>query len=171
MFLPSIGTSEYLVCTRCEARAINNKRQIVGRDRVPGGQYHAVLWKVTFTYFVPTDLQPGAGINALSLGAAALVPTALLSSETVDARELDPAHFTLGDERGDDTPVARGRDGRPVSELRDVNGDGRPDLVLYFDQPALERNRDLTRETAELVLVGDLGDGTVLRGADKVVVR
>ncbi|HKG92494.1 MAG TPA: hypothetical protein VKA84_11400 [Gemmatimonadaceae bacterium] len=55
--------------------------------------------------------------------------------------------------------------------FEDVDRDGDLDLVAYFDQSALERNRDLTSATTELVLAGVLGDGRCVRGTDRVVVR
>jgi len=48
--------------------------------------------------------------------------------------------------------------------FEDVDRDGDLDLVAYFDQSALERNRDLTSATTELMLAGGPGDGGTSAG-------
>jgi hypothetical protein len=134
------------------------------------GENRATAYGVN-DYGVLSDVQPGLSPNVLPYGVGGYLPVALLTTAEADAREIDPAVLTLGDERGTDTPVARGRDGRPMSQLTDVDGDGDLDLLVHFDQTALERNGDLTRVTTQLVLTGDLGDGRVARGSDRVMVR
>jgi hypothetical protein len=40
--------------------------------------------------------------------------------------------------------------------------------VAYFDVQAMKRNGELTVSTKRLVLNGDFGDGTAIRGGDSV---
>jgi hypothetical protein len=54
--------------------------------------------------------------------------------------------------------------------LKDVDGDGRQDLVATFDLAALAKNGDLTAGTTRLVLLGARKDGRRIRGRDAVVV-
>jgi hypothetical protein len=58
---------------------------------------------------------------------------AVLSSEDVDALQIDAGTLTLGDNVGEDVRVMTGADGGLEADERDVNRDGRIDLVVRFD--------------------------------------
>lgn len=134
----------------------------------PGPSCRAVLWRVRFVY--PFDVAVGPGVygDRVTLGAGGLLPAALLSAGGAEACTLDPAAFTLGNGDGHDTPVARGQDKQPLASCEDADGDGDLDLVLQFEQKALELNRDLLAGANLLVLYGDLGDGDAVEGKAKV---
>jgi hypothetical protein len=88
-----------------------------------------------------------------------LLPAAVVSIATLDARTLDPATIVLGDESGTDTPVGKRKNGRYYATFEDVNNDGRLDLVLQFEVPALVANGDLTLASTSLTLRGVLSNG------------
>jgi hypothetical protein len=118
---------------------------------------------------VPIDIMPTSNVNPVNLRERGMLPVAILSTADFDATEVDPALVTLGDEDGDDTPVAQRPNGTYFASIGDVNRDGLPDLVLHFRIPALVSNGDLTAATTELVLLGGLNDGcTQVRGSDVV---
>jgi len=109
--------------------------------------------------------------NPIKLGKKGLVPVAILSTATFDARTADPSKIVLGDEVGTDTPVAQQNRGTYHAKFEDVNGDGRVDLVVMFDAVALASNNDIVAGTTQLVLRGFLGNGcTNFRGAESVVI-
>jgi subtilisin family serine protease len=119
----------------------------------------------------PIDImiRPDDHPNPINLGSRGRLPVVVLSSADFDASTLDPATVVLGNETGTDTPVARRPNGTYFASLEDVNGDGRPDLVLHFEIPALVASGDLTLATTQLVLRGFLADGcTNVRGVDSV---
>ena len=122
---------------------------------------------------VGLDITPGSTPNAVSLKKKGSLPVAILSSATFDATTIDPASVRLGDESGTDTGVERLR-GRYNTGVSDVNGDGRPDLVLTFSVPQLVDNRDLIPTSTSLVIRGSQGasGGSCVnfRGTDAVVV-
>lgn len=57
---------------------------------------------------------------------------------------------------GTDTEVDKQK-GRYQSRVDDVNGDGRPDLIVSFSVPLLISNGDLTQSTTSLVMRGFQG--------------
>lgn len=97
----------------------------------------------------------------------------MLSEPRFDASKLDPARFTLGDWRDDDVRVARDAKGVPLAARLDVDRDGDVDLLLSFDQTELERTRELTSRTRQLVLAADLGEGNGIYAVNgvKVIVK
>ncbi|HEX6746119.1 MAG TPA: hypothetical protein VF092_02310 [Longimicrobium sp.] len=119
---------------------------------------------------VRIDIKPGSDPNSIKLNAVgdARIAVAVLSDASFDATKVVPSTVTLGDESGADTPVDTRNNGTLFASVSDVNGDGRPDLVLHFSRLALLANGDLTPATTFLVLRGSLGDGTYIRGTDAV---
>lgn len=77
---------------------------------------------------ISLDIKPGsAAVAPLNPKAKGKVPVALLSSDTFDATQVDEASLTFG---------ALGNEGsfsHCDKSRRDVNGDGKPDLVCHFD--------------------------------------
>ncbi|MDB4882264.1 MAG: hypothetical protein JWL95_1030 [Gemmatimonadetes bacterium] len=127
---------------------------------------------VTVGYVVvDLSIMPGSSPSPISLKKSGGLPVAILSSPTFDARTVDVASVRLGDEAGTDTPVAMQKS-RYQSRFEDVNGDGRLDLVLTFDVPALIANGDLKSSTTSLVVrgfQGSTGDSCInFRGVGSV---
>src|SRR5262245_10914510 len=74
---------------------------------------------------VAIDIQPGSDPNILRLRSAGVIPVAILSSPTFDARTIDPHTVSLA---GAGVKTVGKRD-RPRCHEQDVNGDGLVDLV------------------------------------------
>ena len=93
----------------------------------------------------------------------------MLSAAGFDAPALvKVSTVTLGDDAGHGTPVAMRPNGSYMASAEDVNGDGRPDLVLHVDRAALIAAGALTPSSTQLVLLAELTDGRQVRGADAV---
>jgi len=138
------------------AFGINNLGQVAGECTSPV-TIRAVLWQVPIRAAI--DLMPGSSANSLKIDGKGKVQVA-----------VNPASLTLGDEDARDTPVSQSNKSQPISVFKDVNGDGRVDLVVTFDLAALVQNGDLTASTTRLVLLGARKDGRPVRGRDAVVV-
>lgn len=124
---------------------------------------------LTVPYFaIGIDISPTQSPNPVSLSNRGLLPVAILSTATFDARQVDPSTVTLGNETGSDTQVARQNNGRWQSKIEDANGDGRPDMIVMVEVPALVRNGDLTASSTQLVLRGYANGCTNFRGVDAV---
>lgn len=126
---------------------------------------------------VEIDIKPGSEENPINLKDRGLVPVALLTTSTdagesvdFDAADANPASLTLGNDDGDDTPVAARKNGTLMAEPEDVDEDGDLDLILHFRTQDLVENGDLDEETEELFLNGETLDGTPLVGSDVVTI-
>jgi hypothetical protein len=82
---------------------------------------------------VGIDIKPGAFPNSINLGSNGVVPVAILSTATFDARDVDISSITLAGAN-----VRLKGTGTPMASFQDVNGDGRLDLVVQVSTQALE---------------------------------
>jgi hypothetical protein len=122
-------------------------------------------------YVVDIQVTPDQNRNPIRLRQGGRLPVAVFSTSEFDATALDVTSITLGNEDGNDTPVAQRRNGTYYATYEDVNGDGLLDLVVHFEVPALVANGDLSAATTELVLLGSMNDAcTQVRGTDQVTV-
>ena len=153
----------------CAAGTYNVVLSVKDKDNGTGSDNLALT---VLYYAVTLDIMPTETPNPIKLGKKGLIPVALLSTATFDARTADPSTITLGDELGTDTRVAQQRKGTYHAAFEDVNADGRLDLVLQFDAVALANNNDVTAATTQLVLRGFGGSGacTNFRGTEAVVI-
>ena len=129
----------------------------------PGGFEGADLADVRAVHSAvtaPVEVKPGSFVAPINLKARGPLPVALLSTPALDALAVDPASIALGD------PVT-GHTASPVSwTTEDVNGDGRPDLLLRFSTQGLVLAGAITNDTTRLVLTGRSADGrSVIGGA------
>jgi len=103
------------------------------------------------------DILPGAFPNHIQRGSPAAVEVAVLSSWDFDATTVDPTGVTVA-----------GAPCRPARRSRrDVDGDGRPDLVVE----TRARQMALTTADREAAVELQLPDGRVLHDADWVTVH
>ncbi len=108
---------------------------------------------------VEIDIKPGSYPNSINLGSHGVVPVAIFSTATFDARQVDPMTVTLAD-----AGVRVKGKGTPQASFEDVNGDGLLDLVMHVETEGL----NLTAADTRAVLRGNTFDGTRIRGTDTV---
>jgi hypothetical protein len=116
---------------------------------------------------VGLDVLPGVSPNVIDLDASAYstIPVAVLSADGFDATKLSGSSLKLGNGSGTEASVVSGS----VS-YRDVDGDGRADLVASFSRSTLKSNGDLTTSTTQLVLAATHADGRRVKAVDVVQV-
>ena len=119
---------------------------------------------------VGIDVKPGdEDETSIALGGrGGRIPVAVLSTAAFDAPALiDIATVTLSDGGSPGVPVASRMNGTPMTGTEDVNGDGRPDLVVHFERDALMAV-GLTPSTTTLRLLATLTDGRQIMGSEAV---
>jgi chitodextrinase len=124
-----------------------------------GGVGRGTVQVTVLPLTVAIDVRPSGARSTEQV--AGKLAVAVLSSASIDAAQLVDGTVRLGR-----TPVARRSNGTLMAARDDVNGDGRPDLVVHFDRAALAANGDLTPSTTEVRLTGDLTDGRQVAGRD-----
>ncbi len=108
---------------------------------------------------VTIDIRPGSSHNSTNLGSHGVIPVAILSGPDFDApRDVDRASLTFG-RTGDEDSLGNCSPGP-----RDVNGDGRKDLVCRFHTYDTEFQCGDT----EGLLRGETVDGMPMEGSDSV---
>jgi hypothetical protein len=71
---------------------------------------------------VPIDVKPGDTVSAINPTSNGKIPVAILSTANFDATTVDPSSVRFGPAASSPTH----------SQVEDVNGDGKPDLLLQF---------------------------------------
>lgn len=108
---------------------------------------------------VAIDIKPGSFPNAINPKAKGTIPVAILSTPSFDApTRVDKTSLTFG-RKGDEPSFASCNRGG-----RDVNGDGRLDLVCHFRTPPTAFQRGDTVG----VLKGKTKDPLAIKGSDSV---
>lgn len=106
---------------------------------------------------VTIDIRPGSDTNPINPTSQGIIQVALLTTDTLDATSVDPSTVRFG-RSGTEAVAVR-------STLEDVNGDGRPDLILYFR----------TQETGiqcgdtSALLTGSTTSGQMIQGTDVIL--
>ncbi|MGI9113087.1 MAG: delta-60 repeat domain-containing protein [Gaiellaceae bacterium] len=80
---------------------------------------------------VSIDIKPRSSSNPINLSSRGVVPVAILTTDGFDATTVDPSSVCFGDDdnaRERDCTEAHGK-----GHVADVNGDGRPDLMLHYE--------------------------------------
>jgi hypothetical protein len=102
-----------------------------------GRVFETGSYTLTITLLTPReipialDIKPGSAVSPINPKAQGTVPVALLSSDKFTPLDVDPATLTFG-QTGDENSFRRCN----PSESRDLNADGKPDLVCHFDNGA-----------------------------------
>lgn len=110
---------------------------------------------------VQIDVKPGSSTNTINLGAAGVVPVAVLGSSTLDVGAIDVNSLTLG---GGPVKIA-GKSEKSLCRLEDSNQDGFTDLVCHMTN--VTSHETVEGETVA-VLQGRMLDGVVIRGRDVI---
>ena len=124
-----------------------------------GGNLDAFLAKLSHFVSVAIDIKPGSTPNTINLGSGGVVAVAILSTATFDATTVDPLTVTLAS-----APVKLKGNGTPQVIFRDVDGDGRQDIVVHIATEALQLNPNDT----VAVLEGETFGGSAIVGTDLV---
>src|SRR5262249_27544474 len=120
---------------------------------------------VTSVTTVVVDIKPGSSRNLITLCSHGVIPVAILTTDTFDATTVDPSTVCFGDannpERRDCTEV------HGTGHIVDVNGDGRPDLLLHYEtnQTGIEPG------DTQACLNGETFDGAEVEGCDAITTR
>ncbi len=111
---------------------------------------------------VTIDIKPGTFPNSINLGSNGVVPVAILSTPTFDARTVDPLTVLLA---GANVKV-KGK-GTPMASFQDVNGDGLLDLVVHVSTDAFELTGGDTQAFLQGKTFSTFGGAQVI-GSDSV---
>lgn len=122
------------------------------------------LTDVVETLAVSLDVVPGDSSNTIRLNKKFEV--AILSTATFDARNVNVSSVRFG-KVGTENSIVRNPKGMISYSYRDVNGDGRLDLVVQIDQAktGLQIGDTLAR------LTGSMLDGQSIGGSSSVIVK
>jgi hypothetical protein len=108
---------------------------------------------------VGVDIKPGNPQNPINLRSHGKLKVAILSDSTFNApQQVNPGTVTLAG-----APVIKWR-GVPITLIRDVNFDGRRDLVVYVRVQDLQ----LTSTSTQATLEGQTYGGQAIQGTDSV---
>ena len=109
-------------------------------------------------------IKPGSEPNPINPLSRAVVPVAILGSDTFDVTDVDVTTLAFGP---DGAPPALDLANPFVFWLshRDVNGDGENDLLSYFQT----ENTGIAMGDAEACLTGKTLEGTPIEGCDAIV--
>jgi hypothetical protein len=105
---------------------------------------------------VTIDIRPDEFPNRIDPRDSGQVPVAILSTIGFDASYINPGSLRLG---GASTAI------RDRGEIKDVNGDGRPDLLVHFPSRDLSLSRP---DDAVMELEGRTWSGLTFNGTDLV---
>ncbi len=108
---------------------------------------------------VPIDILPGDSLNEMNPRITVHLPVAILSTDNFDAQRVNPETVTL-----DGVAVAKRRRGGYRVFYRDVNGDGRLDMIATFLVKSLKPHA----VDAKLRLAGATFEGEAIEGADRI---
>ncbi len=111
---------------------------------------------------LPIDIKPNDARNIINMRSHGNIPVAILGNPTFDVVNfVDRASLTFG-ASGDELSLDPSRFG-----VRDVNRDGLPDLICYFETQLTA----FTSGSTVGILKGMLLDGNPFQGEDFVIVR
>jgi TolB protein len=111
---------------------------------------------------VRVDIKPGATRNPICLRTDRLIPVAIVTTDTFDATTVDPSTVCFGD--ADDPGQRDCTEAFGNGQIEDVNGDGRPDLLLTYETS--QTGIDLGDTQA--CLTGETFDGVEVEGCDAI---
>jgi hypothetical protein len=139
----------------------NPIQTLVGFGQVGAAGALASVEVGTPTLTVQIDVKPGSVTNPINPCSSGVLPIAVLSTSSFDARTVDPNTVMVG------TAHVRltGRDGIATSP-EDVDGDGDLDLVVHV----LTTELGLRQADVTLTLTGTTFDGRPIKGTDSIAI-
>ena len=144
------------------ATDINDAGQIVGTERDSAGHEHALMWTLApTTTITPIDIKPGSRTNRVNLNGNGAITVALLSTDDFDAAtvRIDTVCFGDADDASQRDCTTRGR-----AHHRDIDRDGRTDVVLRFDTNA----SGIDKGDTQACVSGETIDARRFAGCDSV---
>jgi uncharacterized delta-60 repeat protein len=114
---------------------------------------------------VVVDVKPGNEDNVVPLKSNGVVTVAILTTDSFDAATVDPTSVCFGDAEDPAQRACTEKHGQ--GHLVDVNGDGRPDLLLHYDiaQTGIDAG------DVQACLTGETYAGTAIEGCDRIVTK
>jgi hypothetical protein len=105
---------------------------------------------------VSIDIKPSSFPNSINIKKNRVVPVAILTTDIFDATDVDPSTLLFG-KNGDEASPAR-------TALKDVDGDGVPDMILHFNT----QDTGLWCGDTSAFLTGETFDGQPIVGSDSI---
>jgi hypothetical protein len=110
---------------------------------------------------ISIDIRPGNVNNQIVASANGLLPVVVFSDASFDALTLD-----LDTIRLEEAQVSKNQKGRAQVQRRDLNRDGRADLLVWFRMNEI----GMPHGTGNATLTGETRDGELVRGSDRLTV-
>ena len=111
---------------------------------------------------VNIDIKPGSDPNPINPGSNGLIPVAILTTDDFNAADVEPNTVTLA---GVEVAV-RGKAGKLMARLEDVDGDGDDDLLLQVET----QSEGALWESGTVTLTGKTYGGDDIKGTDEVII-
>jgi len=118
--------------------------------------YNPIHGVTTISYQVLIDIKPGEDINPINLKSKGVIPVVILSTDMFDATTIDALSVKFGPSSAGET--------HKRGHIEDVNGDGKPDIVLHF----ATQQTGITNGTTEACLTGKTTNGLEIKGCDTI---
>ena len=127
-----------------------------------GGDFALARYQGQGARAVSIDIKPGSSTNPINLSSKGVVPVAILTTDGFDASTVDPSTVCFGD---DDNPGQRNcAEAHHRGHSEDVNGDGRPDLLLHYEVGGT----GIDRGDTSACLTGSTFTGLAIEGCDTI---
>ena len=105
---------------------------------------------------ITVEIKPGSSPNSINLKSKAVIPVAILTTNTFDAIMVDPLSVEFG-------PIGAA-EAHGKGHIEDVNGDGKNDLVLHFNT----QDTGIQCGQTSALLTGETFDGQEIGGSDSI---
>lgn len=126
-------------------------------------------WANASVIVVEIDVKPDSDPNCFNNNGHGVIPVAILTTETFDASDIDPATLEfkeVDDGFGFPLIVKTRGNGQLLCGLEDIDNDGDLDLVCHFEDEEFAFSPDADSAGID----GELFDGTPFWGADTVCI-